>query len=194
MATPLTEAATFDPQVIVPQDGLDDETAASLVPALQSVANRTRALKPVYDFANGDAAITTPTTKTLTLNGTVIDSPTDGGDVHLAGAVRGRHWVSSPDCSSSGTKVIPYYAEHVYPGGFGSPVGTGVIWQVETPPSGSADRQWVMKLVNPQSNAIIIKDVAGNTIATIVNSSGSIRGATIAYDGSWDVIDYAWRP
>src|SRR4051794_8855107 len=126
MATPLTETATFDSQVSVPQDGIDDETAASLVPPFQSLANRTRALKPVYDLSttgasitpSGNVSIATPTTKTITLNGTVVDSAADGGDLHLGGALVGRHWVAAPDCSSTGTKAIPYYAEHVYPGGF----------------------------------------------------------------------------
>ena len=58
MAIALTESATFDSQVSVPQDGIDDETAASLVPAFQAVANRTRALKPVYDLSTTGASIT----------------------------------------------------------------------------------------------------------------------------------------
>lgn len=42
MAAPLTESATFDANVVVPEDGVDDETAASLVPAFQSLTNRAR--------------------------------------------------------------------------------------------------------------------------------------------------------
>jgi len=203
MATPLTEAATFDAQVIVPQDGIDDESAASLVPAFQSVANRTRALKPIYDLlttggtlsVSGNAAITTPTTKTLGLNGTTFDSAADGGDVHLAGAIQGRHRVAAIDSSSSGTKAVPYYAEHVYPAGSGYPVVSGVIWQVGTPPSGSPDRQWVMHLVNFNSQALTVKDAGGTTLATLQQATGQIRAATIAYDGSgWTVINYEWRP
>src|SRR6478752_7538113 len=105
MATPLTEAATFDAQVIVPEDGLDDESAASLVPAFQSLADRTLYLKTTYE------------------------------------AEVGRHRVYAAS-GTSGTVTIPYYAEHVYASGFGNPVSVGCVWQVATPPDGSADRRW----------------------------------------------------
>jgi hypothetical protein len=42
MAAPLTETSTFEPQVIVPEDGVDDETAASLVTPFQQLTNRAR--------------------------------------------------------------------------------------------------------------------------------------------------------
>jgi len=204
MAIALTESATFDSQVSVPQDGIDDETAASLVPAFQAVANRTRALKPVYDLSTtgasitptGNVSIATPTTKTIGLNGTTFDSTADGGDLHPAGAIQGRHRVAFIDCSSTGTKAIPYYVEHVHPAGFGAPVTSGVVWQVGTPPSGSADRCWVMHLVNPNGGAsIAVKDAGGTTLATLQSNTGLIRSCTIAYDGgAWNVIDLGWRP
>jgi hypothetical protein len=50
VATALTETANFDSTVVVPEDGVDDETASSLVPAFQSLANRSRALKAVTDI------------------------------------------------------------------------------------------------------------------------------------------------
>lgn len=48
MAAPLTETPTFDADVIVPEDGVDDETAASLVPAFQSLADRSQWLKAMW--------------------------------------------------------------------------------------------------------------------------------------------------
>ena len=48
MAAPLTETPTFDATVNVPEDGVDDETAASLVPAFQSLADRSQWLKAMW--------------------------------------------------------------------------------------------------------------------------------------------------
>lgn len=138
-------------------------------------------------------SIATPTGKAITMNGAAFDPVVDGGDLRPSGAVRGRHWVAAPDCSSTGTKAIPYYVEHVYPGGFGYPVASGVIWQVGTPPTGSTDRRWVMRLVNFSSNSIAVKDAGGATLQTILTNTNAIRACTIAYDGSaWVVIDLDW--
>ena len=93
MAIPLTETANFDAQVIVPQDGLDDESAASLVPAFQSLADRTRALKFVLDLltAGGTSALTddltlsTPTGKVIRINNLIANSTADSGTVVMNG-------------------------------------------------------------------------------------------------------------
>jgi hypothetical protein len=51
----LTEFSTFTPTVVAPQDGIDFRTAASLLPALQALANRTRLLLNILQ--NGEPAI-----------------------------------------------------------------------------------------------------------------------------------------
>jgi hypothetical protein len=94
MPIALTEAATFDTSVSVPEDGIDDETAASLVPAFQSLANRTHSLKPIYDAITsggslepaGDLSIFTATGSHIGINDMVADSNADGGAVHCVGA------------------------------------------------------------------------------------------------------------
>ena len=136
--------------------------------------------------------LATPIGKVIILNGAQVDAVADGGDLRPVGALRGRHWVATPDCSTAGAKAIPYYVEHVYVDS-GSPVVSGVIWQVGTPPSGSPDRRWVMKLVNFNALPIVVKDAGGNTLVTLLQSSNAIRSCTIAFDGSaWVAIDLAW--
>ena len=89
MATPLTESATFDAQVSVPQDGIDDETASSLVPAFQSLANRSRILKTILDLfttgrtqnSTGDVRINTSAGKITRINDLIASSGADGGMV-----------------------------------------------------------------------------------------------------------------
>jgi fibronectin-binding autotransporter adhesin len=68
MATPVTETATFDSQVVVPDDGVDFETAASLLPAFQSLADRTRALKFIYDLFTSGGTVSTPISFAGTVN------------------------------------------------------------------------------------------------------------------------------
>jgi hypothetical protein len=93
VSTPLTESASFDSQVIVPQDGIDDETAASLVPAFQALANRSRILKTILDLFNiggtqnstGDIRINTSTGKITRINDLIISSHADNGTVIAEG-------------------------------------------------------------------------------------------------------------
>jgi len=89
MATPLTESSTFDSQVIVPQDGIDDETSASLLPAFQALANRSRILKTILDLfsiggtqnSTGDIRINTSTGKITRINDLIASADGDGGTV-----------------------------------------------------------------------------------------------------------------
>ena len=68
MAAPLTETPTFDATVNVPEDGVDDETAASLVPAFQSLADRSQWLKAMWTTL---LSIFSLSTGSATLNGVI---------------------------------------------------------------------------------------------------------------------------
>jgi hypothetical protein len=59
----LVENQTYDPTISVPQDGIDFRTAATLYPALQSLANRT---KHLHDLLLG--ALSAPETVVLQLD------------------------------------------------------------------------------------------------------------------------------
>jgi hypothetical protein len=202
MPLTIVEADSFPSALQAPAAGELASAPVLLSLFLQGAANRLRWLyNRVNKFVVGGAftpsdtlSIDTPSTKALWFNGTAYDSTVDGGDVRPYGATLGKHSVAA--VSSVGVSAtIPYYTEWVYVGGFGAPVTAGFIWQVATPPNGSATRCWVMTLSNSNGSSIVVKDAGGATLATIANLSGSPRSVTISYDGSsWVVIDVGWRP
>jgi hypothetical protein len=208
MPVTIVESDAFPTTLTAPAAGESASAPGLVSQFLQGIANRSRW---IYNRLNrfevggtfnptGDLTIGTASTKTLRLNGFQINSALDNGDAVTFGTISSMHKVAFPDCSSTGTKAIPYDVEHVFPGGFGAPMTSGVIWQVATPPSGSlasaVGRCWVMTLVNPDTaSSVAVKDAGGSTLATLISTSGNIRGVTIAFDGSsWKVIGYAWRP
>src|SRR6478609_4894204 len=148
MPVTIVESDAFPTTLTAPAAGESASAPGLVSQFLQGIANRSRWLfNRVNKFVAGGAftptdnlSIDTPASKTITVNGVVIASAADGSDLQSSGALQGRHRVAFPDCSTTGTKTIPYYAEHVFPLGLGAPVSAGVIWQVGTPPSGATDK------------------------------------------------------
>lgn len=72
-------------------------------------------------------------------------------------------------------------------------LSSGVIWQIGNLPSG-ADRN-VIRFVNIDTTAVIVKDPGGTTLNTLQNSSGDVYASTYAYlSGAWHIVDYSVRP
>jgi hypothetical protein len=195
MPVTIVESDAFPSTLTAPAAGEAASAPGLVSQFLQGIANRTRyLLNHLFDgsgtFAPANSLqISTPTTKTVTLNGVVIDSAADGGAMRSAGSIESRHRVLSA-AVMGGTVSVDYYYEHVYGGGTSS---GATIWQITNPPNGDATKRWVMKLSNFSSFIVTVKDAAGGTISTLQQNTSTIRAMTIGWNGSsWDVLDYQW--
>lgn len=175
----LTASATnYDPLISVPDDGVDDETAASLYPAIQRVADNVAYVKARMDAALADlAALRAIDTTSLT-----------NGEARL---VKGQGWYTF-DSGSAATEIEPWIIDPTTgPGRWISATAHQITRTIMispasspfyTPQAGGGLMAQANSFAGIVANAAIFVDYANIYFSDVATANANKRGVKLCLD------------